>query len=251
MTDSVSRFSNRVENYVKYRPNYPSQIVRYLSDSIGLTPDKLIADIGCGTGISSRLFLENGNSVIGVEPNEAMREAATEYLADYPNFRLVNGTAENTTLDDHSIDVVLAGQAFHWFDRAATKGEFRRILRPGGHVVLIWNERQLDTTPFLKEYEELLIKYSTDYPVVRHDKFDEGTLASYFDTGVKKAVFANVQNVDFDGLKGRMLSASYMPDESDAAFPALIAELESLFAKHSENDRINILYDTNVYVSQG
>jgi SAM-dependent methyltransferase len=251
MTDTVERFSNRVENYVKYRPDYPSDIVAYLSDAIGLTPAMLIADIGCGTGFSSRLFLENGNSVVGVEPNDAMRNAAIQYLADHSKFRLVNGTAENTTLEDHSMDVVLAGQAFHWFDLEKTKPEFKRILKPGGHVVLMWNERQLDTTPFLVEYEQLLVKYSTDYAVVRHDRFDEEVLSTFFDSGVKKAVFANVQNVDFNGLKGRMLSASYMPSEQDVVFPTMIDELQTLFAKHSENDRINILYDTNVYVSEG
>ena len=251
MTDTVERFSNRVENYVKYRPHYPREIVDYLTDTIGLTPRALIADIGCGTGISSRLFLENGNEVIGVEPNAAMRVAAAKYLAQFPRFKLIDGTAENTALANDSVDIVLAGQAFHWFDLATAKPEFKRILKPGGHIVLMWNERQLDTTPFLIEYEQFLVKYSTDYSVVRHDRFDENVLSEFFDSGVTKAVFQNAQHVDFDGLKGRMLSASYMPSEQDPVFPEMIEELQSLFAKHSENDRINILYDTNVYVSQG
>ena len=193
MTDTIERFSNRVANYVKYRPHYPRQVLDYLRQEIGLTPETLIADIGCGTGISSVLFLKNGNVVFGVEPNEAMRAAAVEYLNEFPNFKPVTATAENTTLDEHSVDVVLAGQAFHWFDLDKTKKEFKRILKPGGHIVLMWNERQLDTTPFLVEYEQLLLKYGRDYEVVRHDKFDEKVLDHYFDHGVKKAVFENVQ----------------------------------------------------------
>lgn len=251
MSDPVERFSDRVDNYVKYRPHYPTEIIDCLSDEIGLTRDSLIADIGCGTGISSELFLKSGNRVIGVEPNDAMREAAIGYLKEYPWFRPVKGTAENTTLPDASVDIVLAGQAFHWFDLEKTKIEFKRILTPGGHVVLIWNERQLDTTPFLVEYEQLLLKYASDYAAVRHDKFDEKVLGSYFDTGVKKKVFPNVQDVDLDGLRGRMLSASYMPNEDDPRYSELVGELQRLFAKHSQNDRISILYDTNVYVSQG
>lgn len=251
MTDSVERFSDRVENYVKYRPHYPPEIIGYLTQRIGLTADAAIADIGCGTGISSRLFLENGNPVTGVEPNAAMRDAAAKYLAGFSQFRLVDGTAEKTTLRNDSADIVLAGQAFHWFDLERTKSEFKRILHAEGHIVLMWNERQLDSTPFLREYEELLIKYSTDYSVVRHDRFDDRLLGGFFDTGVTKAVFENVQNVDFDGLRGRMLSSSYMPNEADPIYPEMMEELASLFAKHSENDRINILYDTNVYVSQG
>jgi len=250
MTDTVQRFSNRVANYVKYRPHYPREILDHLRETIGLRPDKLVADIGCGTGISSKLFLENGNTVIGVEPNQAMRDAALDQLSDFVTFMPVDGTAEDTTLDGDSVDIVLAGQAFHWFDLDKTKEEFKRILKPGGHIVLMWNERQLDTTPFLVEYEKLLLKYSTDYEVVRHDKFDEKVLDGYFDNGVRKAVFENVQRVDLAGLKGRMLSASYMPTEENAVFPAMIDELSRVFAEHSENGRIDIIYDTNVYVSQ-
>lgn len=250
MTDTVERFSNRVANYVKYRPHYPADVVEFLRKDFGLTREMVIADIGCGTGISSELFLKNGNSVIGVEPNDAMREAAIEYLKSYRNFRPVIATAEATTLDDNSIDMVLAGQAFHWFDLEKTKREFKRILKPNGFVALMWNERQLDTTEYLKEYEEFLVKYSTDYSVVRHDRFDDGVLEKYFDCEVTKAVFKNFQDFDFDGVKGRMLSSSYMPSETDAVYPAMIDELQTLFANHAESGRIRVLYDTILYVSR-
>jgi SAM-dependent methyltransferase len=251
MTDTVERFSNRVANYVKYRPDYPREIIGFLEKRCGLTAETLIADIGYGTGISSAMFLENCNRVIGVEPNDAMRAAAVEYLADFPAFTPVKGTAEATTLPESSVDMIVTGQAFHWFDLEKTKTEFKRILRPGGFIVLMWNERQLDTTPFLIGYEELLIKYSTDYAVVRHDRFDEKVLETFFDSGVSKAVFDNVQIQDLEGIKGRMLSSSYMPTEQDEVFPAMVEDLGPLFAKHSENGRIKVFYDTNVYVSQG
>src|SRR5580765_5018374 len=156
MTDTVERFSSRVANYVKYRPHYPREIIGFLEANCGLTHESIIADIGCGTGISSRLFLENCNRVIGVEPNVAMRAAAEEQLAEFTEFTAVDGTSDQTTLPDASVDMVLAAQAFHWFDAEKTRPEFRRILKPGGYTVLVWNERQLDTTPFLVEYEALL-----------------------------------------------------------------------------------------------
>ncbi|MFN2501175.1 MAG: class I SAM-dependent methyltransferase, partial [Pyrinomonadaceae bacterium] len=138
MTDTVQRFSDRVSNYVKYRPDYPREIIAFLSENCGLTPDSVIADVGCGPGTSSRMFLENGNKVFGVEPNNAMRAAAIEQLSHYPDFHAVNGTSDRTTLADNSIDLIVAAQVFHWLDPQTTRPEFTRILKPGGHIVLIW-----------------------------------------------------------------------------------------------------------------
>ena len=248
MIDTVERFSDRVANYVKYRPDYPREIVPYLADKCGLTPDFLVADVGCGPGQSTRMFLENGNRVLGVEPNGSMRSAA-EVLLGSLDFWVIDGTAEATTLPDGSVDLVVAAQAFHWFDPAKTRAEFGRILKPGGHIVLMWNERKLDTTPFLVEYEEFLLKYATDYSKVRHENVDALRLNDFFQTDYGSAVFENVQVFDFDALKGRMFSSSYMPSEDAPVAEAMISELYSLFAKHSENGRINVFYDTRVYHS--
>lgn len=250
MTDSVERFSNRVANYVKYRPHYPREVVAYLTEECGLTQDSVIADIGCGTGISSKIFLANGNRVFGVEPNEAMRLAAVEYLQEFEDFVPFDGTSTATTLDDGSVDLVVAAQAFHWFEPETTRVEFKRILKPGGHIALIWNERQLDTTPFHRDYEALLLKYANDYGHVRHENIAAEELSAFFQQPYASAVFANEQIFDFEGLKGRMLSASYMPTEDDPRFPPLLHDLETIFAKHAENGRIRVLYDTRVYTSQ-
>ncbi|HEX3101770.1 MAG TPA: class I SAM-dependent methyltransferase [Pyrinomonadaceae bacterium] len=249
MTDTVERFSNRVENYVKYRPDYPQAIVPFLMENCGLTRESIIADIGCGPGISSRMFLENGNRVFGVEPNAAMREEAGRFLVKFPWFIPVDGTSDHTTLSDGSVDMVVAAQAFHWFDPNTTRPEFHRILKPGGHIVLIWNERQLDTTPFLIEYEAFLVKYAYDYGSVRHENIQAKELSDFFQKEYGSATFENFQDFDFEGLKGRMLSASYMPNETDAIFEEMIKELRALFAKHAENDRIKVFYDTKVYFS--
>ncbi|MBA3694922.1 MAG: class I SAM-dependent methyltransferase, partial [Acidobacteria bacterium] len=166
---TVERFSNRVENYVKYRPNYPGEVLHLFIDEMNLRKDSVVADIGAGTGISARLFLENGNQVFGVEPNEAMRRAAEEFLKDFSNFRSIDGTAENTSLEKRSVDFIVAAQAFHWFDKMKTREEFKRILNSDGFVVLMWNERQLEATAFLKDYENLLIEFGTDYETVRHE----------------------------------------------------------------------------------
>ncbi|MEO7538467.1 MAG: class I SAM-dependent methyltransferase [Pyrinomonadaceae bacterium] len=250
MSDTVERFSNRVENYVKYRPNYPADVLALLSRECGLTKDTIVADIGCGPGTSTRIFLENGNRVFGVEPNDAMRGAAIKQLEKFPWFIAVGGTAESTTLGDASVNMVVAAQAFHWFDPERTRAEFKRVLTPGGYIVLIWNERQLDTTPFLVEYEALLLKYANDYGNVRHENIDTLELTEFFQKGYDSAAFDNVQIFDFEALKGRLLSASYMPTEESEVYESMVEELRALFAKHNENGRIKVFYDTKVYYSQ-
>lgn len=248
--DTLGRFSNRVENYVKYRPGYPPDVLELYRREMGLTPESVIADVGSGTGISARMFLENGNEVHGVEPNGPMRLAAEEMLADLPKFHSHNGTAESTGLPAASVNFVTAAQAFHWFDGDAARNEFRRILKPSGYVALIWNERQLDTTPFLREYEQFLLKFANDYTKVRHENVTEESLKAFFQKDFRTAVFSNCQVFDFEGLLGRVTSSSYMPAPADPGFPQMKSELKILVAKHAENGKIVILYDTAVHYTQ-
>lgn len=246
----VKRFSNRVANYVKYRPGYPAELLKFLKLNRVLTAESVVADIGSGTGISARVFLENGNVVYGVEPNDAMRNAAEQFLKGFPNFISVNGTSQATGLGSGSVDFIIAAQAFHWFEPEATRAEFVRILKPGGYVALIWNERQVDSTEFLREYEKILVKFGSDYQTVRHENIDDAKLSAFFQTDFRHAAFANVQELDLEGLKGRVASSSYMPAEGGDGYEPMIKELESLFAKYEEGGKIKVFYDTNIYYSQ-
>ena len=154
-------------DYLRYRPGYPPELLALLRRECRLAPQQVIADVGSGTGLLSRLFLENGNRVIGVEPNAEMRAAGEELLSGYGSFSSVEGSAESTTLAARSVDFVAAAQAFHWFEPPATLQEFVRILKPGGWVVVLWNARQIGQTAFGRGYEELLVRYGTDYQKVR------------------------------------------------------------------------------------
>src|SRR5450631_2546962 len=171
--DSTRRFSSRVGNYVRYRPAYPSAVLDLLKKDCGLTAASVIADVASGTGIFTRMLLENGNRVFGVEPNDEMRKAGEEFLRAYSHFTSIKGTAEATTLADHSVDIVTAAQAAHWFDPENARREFIRICRPGGWTVLLWNERRTGATPFLRAFEQLLVKYGTDYQDVRSERTTE------------------------------------------------------------------------------
>ena len=245
--DSTRRFSNRVADYIRYRPRYPVGLIALLEREIGLTSSWRIADVGSGTGISAEPFLLHGNVVLGVEPNAEMRRAAEALLARYSRFESINATAEATGIESNSVDAVIAGQAFHWFNREAARKDFKRILKPGGWVVLIWNRRLIDATPFARDYEALLNEHGIDYAKVRHDHIDQAALAQFFANAHEYRALPNEQVFDRDGLRGRLLSCSYVPAEGQAGFTPMIAELNRIFEKHNEAGCVRFGYETDVY----
>lgn len=247
MSKSVDRFTSRVETYAKYRPGYPAEIVDLLRQECGLTPQSIVADIGSGTGKLCELLLASGNVVLGVEPNAAMRAVADNIFEDEPRFKTLDGSAESTTLPDSSVEVITAAQAFHWFDPVNTRGEWVRILKPGGWAVLIWNERQLLTTPFLSDYEELVLDFGIDYREVRHENV-AGRIESFFaPDDVASKSFPNMQVFDFDGLSGRVRSSSYTPEPDHPNFEPMMRRLKTIFDKHQQNGHVNLDYETKVF----
>jgi len=248
--DSTKRFSNRVADYVKYRPHYPAAIITFLQDSYQLTTDRLIADIGAGTGISTQLFLDAGYRTIAVEPNTEMRDKAMELLSTYPRFTAADGTAENTGLASESVDAIIAGQAFHWFNAQNARAEFKRILKAGGIVALIWNERKTSSA-FEKEYDQLIITHGQDYVKVGHRNIDYDNIGAFYDPEpFELRVFENKQVFNFEELKGRLLSSSYMPTKDNVGYEPMINDLRRLFNKYQQDELITINYDTKVYVGR-
>jgi SAM-dependent methyltransferase len=245
--EPVIRFSNRAENYAKYRPGYPGEVIAILESECGLTTDSLVADIGSGTGILSELFLKNGSTVFAVEPNAPMRLFAERDLKKFPNFVSVNATAEETTLEPGSVNFITAGQAFHWFDRKKAKREFMRILKPGGWVVLLWNERRLDASPFLRDYEDLLLRYGTDYEKVRHENVTSEIEEFYAPQTFQLRNVENIQHFEFESLKGRTCSASYTPEPGDPNFEPMISKLEKIFNARNKKGVVDFEYDTRIY----
>jgi SAM-dependent methyltransferase len=248
MTQSpTARFSDRVENYVRYRPGYPPEVLDLLRAECGLQPSHLIADIASGTGVFTHLLLENGNSVFAVEPNTEMREAGVHELESYDRLVSVAGTAEESTLRSASVDFVTAAQAAHWFDLARARAEFVRILRPEGWCVLIWNERRTATTPFLRDYEQLLLTYGTDYKQVRHER-TTALIHKFFAPALcQERVFSLCQQFDHDGTAGRLLSSSYAPLEGHPSHAPMMRELERIFRAHAVDDKVGFEYNTRVY----
>jgi len=246
-TNATSRFSDRVENYVRYRPGYPTDVLRVLEDECGLTPEHVIADIASGTGIWTRDLLENGNAVLGVEPNAEMRQAGDRLLAGFPKFRSVVGTAEETTLEDASVDFVTSAQAAHWFDRKKARSEFVRILKPGGWLVLLWNERLTDSTAFLRDYEQLLLDFGTDYQDVRHERTTDAVNEFFDPEPYAERTFPMHQEFDYSGIEGRLLSSSYAPGPGHPRYGGMLAELRRIFDLHAVHGRARFDYKTRVY----
>jgi ubiquinone/menaquinone biosynthesis C-methylase UbiE len=248
MTQSpTARFSDRVENYVRYRPGYPPEVLELLRAECGLRPSHIVADIAAGTGVFTRLLLENGNSVFAVEPNREMREMGVHRLVSYEKMASVAGIAEETTLRSASVDFVTAAQAAHWFDLPRARAEFVRILRPGGWCVLIWNERRTASTPFLKDYEQLLLTYATDYKEVRHERTTAIIHEFFAPAPSEERVFSLRQQFDYAGAAGRLLSSSYAPLEGHPGHAPMMQELQRIFLAHATDDKVEFEYDTRVF----
>jgi SAM-dependent methyltransferase len=240
-SDPTLRFSSRVGHYERYRPGYPKELAAMLSRECGLQTASRVADIGCGTGLLARVFLEFGCEVIGVEPNPDMRQAGERILADEPRFRMIEGRAETTGLAPSSVDFITAGQAFHWFVPDAAHTEFGRILSPGGWLVLVWNERRA-APGFMADYEVLVRGFALE-----PSRIEGSDIASVFGGPFQRARLDNRQSLDCEGLVGRLTSSSYAPLPDAANYPAMVKSLEDIFARYQQDDRVTMLYDTHVF----
>jgi len=247
----TSRFSDRVADYVRYRPSYPAQLVMDLANEDRLSAGQSVADIGSGTGLLARIFLSAGCHVFGVEPNREMRLAGEAELGSESGFASIEGTAEATTLPDESVDWVVAGQAFHWFDHGLARKEFGRILVPDGAVVLVWNDREYESTRFLRGYESLLLEFGTDYGNVNHRKLQADVFDEFFGpSNYEVKSYPNQQRLDYPGLEGRLLSSSYTPAPGDPARSRMLQRLQQLFRETANDGRVEILYRTRVYIGK-
>jgi SAM-dependent methyltransferase len=248
MTDPTSRFSSRVDNYVRYRPHYPQEVIETLRKECGLASVAAVVDIGSGAGALTELFVQNGNQVFAVEPNREMREAAERLLGKYQGFDSISGRAEDTTLDCNSVDFIVTGQAFHWFDLQKTRHEFLRILKPSGWAMIVWNEREILSTPFLSAYDQLLQRYAPEYTQVNHKLAYNEPLANFFGvSGFAARTFHYLQEFDYAGVRGRLLSSSYTPEPGHPNHEPMMSELLKIFQAHEAGGRVAFQYITRMY----
>jgi len=249
--EPTKRFTERVDNYVKYRPGYPDEVLDLLQSECRLTDDSVIADVGSGTGIFTSLLLKRGYKVYAVEPNQAMQQAAKLWLGENEKFTAVDAVAEATTLATHSIDMVVCAQAFHWFNDARTRLEFNRILKNDGLVALIWNNRLSDADDFSIAYEDLLKTESLDYNKVNHRNINDIDFKAFFKNGEYRQVnYPNAQVFDLAGLMGRAFSSSYVPPENSAGGEKFKMMLQDIFEKYSTKGTVSFFYQTEIYLGK-
>jgi SAM-dependent methyltransferase len=247
MKEPTERFTGRVGNYARYRPSYPAAAIALLEARCGLSPAAVVADVGSGTGILTELLLTRGALVLAVEPNQGMREAAEARLGGQARFRSVNGTAEATTLPAGSVDLLVVGQAFHWFDGERARREALRVLKPRACAALLWNERPGELTPFLADYEALLRRHAPEYVQIVARRADVDSMRRFFGGAMELETFPNEQTFDFEGLKGRLLSTSYAPEPGDAQFEPMMAGLREVYGRHEQAGTVTFPYRTLVY----
>jgi SAM-dependent methyltransferase len=251
MIDPKERFSNRVDDYVRYRPGYPAGLFEFLRRECGLGTAKRVVDLGSGTGILTRGLLETtakaGAQIIAIEPNASMRTAAEKALSGEPRFESVDASAERTGLPSASVDLVVAAQAFHWFEPVSTRAELARVLVPGGIVALVWNQRR--DTRVNTEYLKMLERFAPEYPRVREsERSSEPKMRAFFAPATPRvATFPNAQHLDGPGFRGRLFSSSYAPREGDATYTPMVERLEAIFRDHAENGVVTVDYETIVW----
>jgi len=246
----TERFSSRAADYARYRPDYPQAAIDLLAARCGLSAPAAVADIGSGTGILTERLLSSGALVFGVEPNDAMRAAAEARLGERARFHSVAGTAEATTLARDSIDLWVAAQAFHWFDVPQARQEALRVLRSGGWAALLWNERPAQADAFLADYEALLLEHAAGYAKITASRANEASMRQFFGGAPELATFPNQQSLDFEGLKGRLMSSSYAPEPGHPQHEPMLAGLRGVFERHARHGEIVFPYRSLVYFAQ-
>lgn len=249
ISNSKSRFSNRVGDYSKFRPSYPAELIDSLFAQAQLSSDSCVADVGSGTGLLTELLLERGVQVIAVEPNHDMRLESDRRLSRFSNYSSVAGCAEDTLLSDHSIDLITAAQAFHWFNIEETAQEFRRILKTTGKTALIWNRRDDKGSPFMREYDALLSARVPEYNQTNHANVTDEIINQFLGPKMSVSEFSNNQFFDLHGLKGRLLSSSYCPKKGEKNHDEVMLALEGLYRSFANDSGVSFDYRTQLYLA--
>jgi ubiquinone/menaquinone biosynthesis C-methylase UbiE len=260
----TERFSGRSTSYVKHRPSYPVELLTFIQEKLHWSNDRKIADIGAGTGIFTALLLEQGYTVVAVEPNDDMRHELLQQLQRYlgvaeskkkanskpqsKRLTVINGSAESTSLADGSVDGIVCAQSFHWFDVGLARAEFKRVLVPHGEVVLVWNQRDVDASPFMQGYEDLFMQYGEQYDKVKHKQVSVENLTPFYGGKLPTLKsFYYEQSLDLEGLIGRIASSSFSLTEQDSRYTAFIAQIHKLFTLHEQHGQVTMKYRTDVY----
>lgn len=241
----LTRFSDRAEDYARFRPSYPIAAIAAIVENLGHPAHLVAADLGAGTGISSRMLANLGMHVWAIEPNEAMQQAAEPH----PRVTFLTGTAEHTGLLNQSVDLVTCFQAFHWFDPAKTLPEMHRILKHTGRLAVVWNDRDRND-PFTQGYTQIVQQVSNHHPAERRMVAQQPLLNSSEFCNIRYLTFSHQQVLDWHGLMGRANSVSYIPKDPQSQ-QQLVTALEALYTQWADaQGQVYLAYCTQVFLSE-
>ena len=246
--NNPDKFTNKVNDYVKFRPSYPKEFIDYLHITLGMSGESVVADVGAGTGILTKLISPISGTVFAVEPNKNMRTACIEYCEGLGNITCVDGSAENTKLKDNCLDFITVAQAFHWFDADKTKMEFKRILKPTGKVILVWNSRVPENEMHM-ENDEICRRLCPEFKGFSgSSKAEDERYISFFENSeCERTIFKNDRVLTLDQFIGGSLSASYSPNVDDLQYDDFVGSLKNLFHKYSVNGKLLVPNNTRSY----
>jgi len=255
-----TRFTGKAEIYATYRPSYPTPLLDLIMKQATerqLSIDEcVVADIGAGTGKFTALLLEKGFNVIAVEPNQDMLTQLNKLKLQYPDkLSIQSASAEQTGLAKSSVDIIVCAQAFHWFDAKKAKVEWKSILKEEGQVFLIWNQRHIDGSTFMKQYEQLFLdldgaKHVEQYNLYRnvgHQYMSVEQLSSFFGQRPELFQMEYEQKLDEKGLIGRIVSSSYALNEGDEGYDIFLEQIKQLFSRNEQDGYVSMLYETDCY----
>lgn len=241
-------FNRKGDVYAKARPAYPANLFSYLLERGIIHADCTAADIGSGTGIFTLQLAPFVKKIYAVEPNADMRAEAEAAFASCGNVISVSATAEQTTLAEHSVNVITVAQAFHWFDRKAFRAECQRILASNGNVLLIWNDRDTDS-PIIQDNFAVNTRFCPRFRGSSNGiSFDKASFADFFAVSPEVTRFDNSLIYDRDAFVLRNLSSSYAPVQGDTHYDRYVQAIHDVFDKHSKNGTVVYPYITRCYL---
>ena len=241
--DNINKFNKMQNDYSKYRPNYSNEAIEYILNLQNVDNEFKVADIGAGTGKLSLPFVKRGLKLYGIEPNKDMYEKLLENMKEYSDFFGILGYSEKTYLDNKSIDLIVVGQAFHWFNIDEFKIECKRVLKDDSYIAILYNNGDY-SKEVINKIHELSRRYCPEYKGSSGGLYNNEDIFNNFFKEYNKIIFKNDYKLTLDQFIGLNFSASYAPKENEENHDIYLSKLEEVFNTYQEDGYLTMPNNT-------